>query len=192
MTQRVAAADSGKAPRPRRAKGRVAPKAPAVFDVHALLESAGVDRTVVEYREGAMVFRQGDRADRVFYIQAGGVRLSVLSKTGREAVVATLGPRDFFGESCLAGQAIRLGSATATTGEPHRVDRQGPDAAPAPRRARDVRSLHRPHAGAEQPDRRRPDRSAGQFAPAERAGSRTVSVPTSSARRPARRPARRG
>ena len=115
MTQRVAAADSSKAPRPRRAKGRAAPQAPALFDVHALLESAGVDRTVVEYREGAVIFRQGDRADRVFYIQAGSVRLSVLSKTGREAVVATLGPRDFFGESCLAGQTIRIGSATATT-----------------------------------------------------------------------------
>jgi CRP-like cAMP-binding protein len=61
------------------------------------------------------VFSQGDACDHVFYIQSGGVKLSVLSKNGREAVVAMLGPGDFFGEGCLAGQPVRMGSATAIT-----------------------------------------------------------------------------
>ena len=64
---------------------------------------------------GAVVFAQGDVCDSVLYIQKGTVKLSVLSKTGREAVVAMLGPGDFFGEGCLAGQPVRMGSATAIT-----------------------------------------------------------------------------
>ncbi len=64
---------------------------------------------------GATIFTQGDACEHVLYIQSGGVKLSVLSKTGREAVVAMLGPGDFFGEGCLAGQPIRMGSATAIT-----------------------------------------------------------------------------
>ncbi|MFI5177158.1 MAG: Crp/Fnr family transcriptional regulator [Vicinamibacterales bacterium] len=70
-------------------------------------------RTILAYRAGATVFSQGDPATTVLYIQRGGVKLSVLSKTGREAVVAMLGPSDFFGEGCLAGQPVRMGSATA-------------------------------------------------------------------------------
>ena len=62
------------------------------------------------------IFTQGDPCESVLYIQKGGVKLSVLSKTGREAVVAMLGPGDFFGEGCLAGQSVRMGSATAITG----------------------------------------------------------------------------
>lgn len=58
---------------------------------------------------------QGDACEHVLYIQSGGVKLSVVSKTGREAVVAMLGPGDFFGEGCLAGQPLRMGSATAIT-----------------------------------------------------------------------------
>ena len=58
---------------------------------------------------------QGDACEHVMYIQTGGVKLSVLSKTGKEAVVAMLGPGDFFGEGCLAGQPVRMGSATAIT-----------------------------------------------------------------------------
>jgi CRP/FNR family transcriptional regulator, cyclic AMP receptor protein len=59
------------------------------------------------------VFAQGDDANSVFYVQTGGVKLSVLSLTGKEAVVAMLGPGDFFGEECLAGQQIRIGTAEA-------------------------------------------------------------------------------
>jgi CRP-like cAMP-binding protein len=72
-------------------------------------------KTVVQYGRGDIIFTQGDACEHVMYIQAGGVKLSVLSKTGREAVVAMLGPGDFFGEGCLAGQPFRIGSATAIT-----------------------------------------------------------------------------
>ena len=85
------------------------------FDAQAFLESAGVARTIAQYGRGDTVFTQGDACEHVMYIQAGGIKLSVLSKTGREAVVAMLGPGDFFGEGGLAGQAIRMGSATAIT-----------------------------------------------------------------------------
>ena len=85
------------------------------FDAQAFLDSAGIDRRVVEYRRGDVLFAQGDTGDQVLYIQKGGVKLSVLSKAGRQAVVAMLGAGEFFGEGCLAGQAVRMGSATATT-----------------------------------------------------------------------------
>ena len=72
-------------------------------------------KTIAEYGRGETIFTQGDACEDVLYIQTGGVKLSVLSKTGREAVVAMLGPGDFFGEGCLAGQPVRMGSATAIT-----------------------------------------------------------------------------
>ena len=84
------------------------------FNAQAFLDSAGVARTIVEYQAADVIFRQGDPCKSVLYIQRGSVKLSVLSKTGKEAVVAMLGPGDFFGEGCLAGQAVRMGSATAT------------------------------------------------------------------------------
>jgi CRP/FNR family cyclic AMP-dependent transcriptional regulator len=82
------------------------------FDAQAFLDSAGSAKKIVEFHRGDVVYSQGDACDAVMYIQAGGVKLSVLSKTGREAVVAMLGPGEFFGEGCLAGQPIRMGSAT--------------------------------------------------------------------------------
>ncbi len=85
----------------------------APFDVHVFLDSAGVSRRIVHFSPSAVVFAQGAQATSVFYIQEGGVKLSVLSSTGKEAVVAMLGPSDFFGEGCLAGQVIRMGTATA-------------------------------------------------------------------------------
>jgi CRP/FNR family cyclic AMP-dependent transcriptional regulator len=85
------------------------------FNAQAFLDSAGVARTIVEYRRADVIFSQGDPCESVLYIQKGGVKLSVLSKAGREAVVAMLGPGEFFGEGCLAGQPVRMGSATATT-----------------------------------------------------------------------------
>src|ERR1700737_4474827 len=87
-------------------------KIPA-FNAQAFLESAGVAKTVVQYGRGEAIFTQGDPCEHVLYIQSGGVKLSVLSKTGREAVVAMLGPGEFFGEGCLAGQRFRMGRATA-------------------------------------------------------------------------------
>jgi CRP/FNR family transcriptional regulator, cyclic AMP receptor protein len=85
------------------------------FNAEAFLDSAGVDRRIVEYRRAAVIFTQGDPCESVLYVQKGGVKLSVLSKSGREAVVAMLGPGEFFGEGCLAGQPVRMGNATATT-----------------------------------------------------------------------------
>jgi CRP/FNR family transcriptional regulator, cyclic AMP receptor protein len=84
------------------------------FNAQAFLDSVGVARTIVEYQPGDVIFTQGDPCKVVLYIQHGAVKLSVLSKAGKEAVVAMLGPGDFFGEGCLAGQPVRMGSATAT------------------------------------------------------------------------------
>jgi CRP-like cAMP-binding protein len=67
----------------------------------------------VRFATGAVVFAQGAQANSVFYLQEGGVKLSVLSSGGKEAVVAMLGPGDFLGEGCLAGQPLRMGTATA-------------------------------------------------------------------------------
>ena len=85
------------------------------FDVEAFLDTAGVVKTIQPYARGEVIFTQGQASEHVMYIASGGVKLSVLSKTGREAVVAMLGPDDFFGEGCLAGQHLRMGSATAIT-----------------------------------------------------------------------------
>jgi CRP-like cAMP-binding protein len=88
-------------------------KEKGAFNAQAFLDSAGVARRVVEYRRSEAIFAQGDACESVLYIQKGGVKLSVLSKMGKEAVVAMLGPGDFFGEGCLAGQSFRIGTATA-------------------------------------------------------------------------------
>ena len=85
------------------------------FDAQTFLDSAGLAKRIVDYRRNEVIFAQGDRGDSVFYIRKGGVKLSVVSKTGKEAVVAMLGPTDFFGEACLADQTLRIGSATAIT-----------------------------------------------------------------------------
>ena len=69
----------------------------------------------MEYPSGATIFTQGDPCSHVLYIQKGTVKLSVLSQSGREAVVAMLGAGEFFGEGCLAGQPVRMGTAQATT-----------------------------------------------------------------------------
>ena len=83
------------------------------FDLRAFLDSAGVARTIRKYERSAVIFSQGDAANDVFYIQNGSVKLSVLSRTGKEAVVAVLGQGDFFGEGCLAAQPRRMATASA-------------------------------------------------------------------------------
>jgi CRP-like cAMP-binding protein len=90
-----------------------APRRSRPFDVRAFLATAGLSRRVKSFKKGERIFAQGDAADTVLYIQSGSVKLSVLSATGREAVVAVLGPGDFLGESALAGGPVRLGNATA-------------------------------------------------------------------------------
>ena len=95
-------------------KGRsVEPKRRRAFDVEAYLESTSPARKVVKYRRGDVIFAQGDPANDVKYIQHGAIKLSVLSRIGKEAVVAMLAPGDFFGEGALAGQSVRIGTATA-------------------------------------------------------------------------------
>ncbi len=86
---------------------------PPAFDVATFLESAGVPAKVVEYRPNAVLFAQGDPSNSVMYVQKGAVRISVLSHEGKEAVVAVLGPGDFLGEGALAGQPLRIATATA-------------------------------------------------------------------------------
>jgi CRP/FNR family cyclic AMP-dependent transcriptional regulator len=86
-----------------------------VFNAQDFLDSTGVARRAVEYPRKSVIFSQGDASRHVMYIQKGGVKLSVLNEFGKEAVVAMLGPGDFFGEGCLAGQKVRIGTATAIT-----------------------------------------------------------------------------
>jgi|ERR1700730_2795259 len=90
-------------------------KGKRAFNVQAFLDSAGVARKIVEYRRSQKIYVQGDPATSVMYIQTGTVKLSVVNKVGKEAVVGILGPADFFGEGCLAGQDVRMGTATGIT-----------------------------------------------------------------------------
>lgn len=98
-----------------KAKSKIKLRKKHAFDAQAFLDSAGVARKVVQYRETRAVYAQGNPAMSVMYIQKGGIKLSVVNEVGKEAVVGILGPGDFFGEGCLAGQAVRMGTATAIT-----------------------------------------------------------------------------
>jgi CRP/FNR family transcriptional regulator, cyclic AMP receptor protein len=73
----------------------------------------GTGRTTADYEKDQLVFSQGDPANDIFYIQTGKVKLTVVSRQGKEAVLALLGPGDFFGEGCLAGQSVRMATASA-------------------------------------------------------------------------------
>ena len=88
-----------------------------VFDPKAFLANAGIGRTVRHFNPKQIIFSQGERADAVFYIQEGTVRLSVVSKHGKEATISLLGRGDFLGEGCIASdQPICMTTATAITG----------------------------------------------------------------------------
>jgi CRP/FNR family transcriptional regulator, cyclic AMP receptor protein len=87
----------------------------SIFDAQAFLDSAGAAREVAAFRRSEVIFSQGDAGNSLFYIQTGGVKLSAVSTAGREAIVAMLGPGDFFGEGALAGQSVRRTTATALT-----------------------------------------------------------------------------
>jgi len=93
----------------------LAAKKRRAFDPHAFLATIGEGRKSLFFQRKQGIFTQGDTADAVFYIQTGKVRLTVVSKTGKEATIGILGEGDFFGEALLAGQARRMGSATAMT-----------------------------------------------------------------------------
>ena len=100
---------------PGKTKSKIKPKKSRAFNAQSFLDSAGVARKVVRYRRLEKVYAQGDPNTGVKYIQEGGVKLTVVNEAGKEAVVAILGPGDFFGEGCLAGQQICMGTATAIT-----------------------------------------------------------------------------
>src|SRR5437899_1419368 len=85
------------------------------FDPKAFLATIGDGRKIVEFDKGKTIFAQGDTADAVFYVQRGKIKLTVVSQTGKEATVGVLGESSFFGEGSLAGQTIRMGSASAMT-----------------------------------------------------------------------------
>jgi CRP/FNR family cyclic AMP-dependent transcriptional regulator len=92
----------------------IRPRKKRNFDPVAFLANVGMGRKIVHLEKKDRVFSQGDRADSVFYIQAGRIRLSVLAKTGKEATIALLGPSDFCGEECVAScQLVRAVSASA-------------------------------------------------------------------------------
>jgi len=105
------------------------------FDLRSFLESAGLGRKVAKFKAKETVFAQGDPAMNVLYIQDGGVKLSVVNESGKEAVVAILGPGDFFGEGCLAGQSICMATATAIA----------PTTVLAIEKSEMIRVLHREH-----------------------------------------------
>jgi CRP-like cAMP-binding protein len=98
-------------PKARRAQPRAQPPD---FDAEAFLTATGAARRVMTYPKGKVVFSQGQPSDAVMYVQKGSIKISVLSRTGKEAVVAMLGPGDFFGEGALTGQPVRIGTATTT------------------------------------------------------------------------------
>jgi CRP-like cAMP-binding protein len=88
-------------------------KAKAAFDPKTFLAKVGEGKTVSSYRKDQTVFSQGEIADAVFYIQQGNVKLTVVSKQGKEAVVAIVGPGHFFGEGCLNGHPLRIATTRA-------------------------------------------------------------------------------
>jgi CRP/FNR family cyclic AMP-dependent transcriptional regulator len=90
-------------------------KAKPPFDPQVFLSKVNGGRAVADYRKDKLVYRQGDPADSVFYIQSGKVKKTVISEQGKEAVVALLGPGDFFAEGCLTGQSLRLATVVAMT-----------------------------------------------------------------------------
>jgi len=85
------------------------------FNPQVFLDTAGVSRKLMEFRRGESIYSQGDPAETVMYVQKGGVKLAVVNGAGKEAVVAMFGPGDFFGEGCMAGQLLRIGTTSAIT-----------------------------------------------------------------------------
>jgi len=86
-----------------------------LLEPQTFLDTSGIARKVAEFQKDEQIYNQGDVAKSVLYIQKGNVKFSVVSATGKVAVVAMLGPSDFFGEGCMAGQSLRMGTATAIT-----------------------------------------------------------------------------
>ena len=98
-------------PSKRKPKGK--PRKKDAFDAQAFLDSAGVAKRVREFKKADIIFSEGAAADSVMYIQKGGVKITALSAAGKEAIIAILGPGDFFGEGCLVGQRKHVTTASA-------------------------------------------------------------------------------
>jgi CRP/FNR family transcriptional regulator, cyclic AMP receptor protein len=96
-----------------RRKGMVKARLSKDFDPKDFLSRIGRGRSVAKFLPNDRIFTQGEPSNAVFYIQEGRVKLTVVSRQGKEAVIAILGPGDFFGEGCLAGQPTRMASAAA-------------------------------------------------------------------------------
>jgi len=101
--------------KPNNRNSKSAPSKKIAFNALAFLDSSGVGRKEKQIKKAEIIYSQGDDARNVMYLKDGGVKLSVVNGAGKEAVVAILGPGDFFGEGCLAGQPVRMGTATAIT-----------------------------------------------------------------------------
>jgi len=95
-------------------KSKRVSKKKGAFDAQTFLDSAGVSRKVRLFKRADIIFSQGTPANSVMYIQEGAVKITAVSEGGKEAIITILGPGDFFGEGCLAGQPLRMGNATAT------------------------------------------------------------------------------
>src|SRR5437899_4111232 len=92
---------------------RNTPRNKIAFDAQAFLDSARIGRKIRQVIRGDVVYSQGESAKTVMYLKEGSIKLTVVNGAGKEAVITILGPGDFFGEGCLAGQAVRMGTATA-------------------------------------------------------------------------------
>src|ERR1700689_1670713 len=92
---------------------RMPPRVKSSFNLQVFLAQVGLPGTSLEHGNGQVIFSQGEPAKTLFYIQKGGAKLSVLSGHGKEAVIAILNTDTFFGEGCLAGQRVRMATATA-------------------------------------------------------------------------------
>lgn len=101
--------------KPMKKKSRTVSRENAGFNARAFLDSVGVARKVKKIKGTEVIYSQGDAAKSVMYLQEGTVKLSVISEGGKEAVIAILGPGDFFGEGCLAGHPVRMGTARAVS-----------------------------------------------------------------------------
>jgi CRP-like cAMP-binding protein len=104
---------SGRPPVRRKSRGALRESGRILFDPTNFLANVGVGKTISKYQKGRIVFSQGDVADAVFYILKGKIKLTVVSKQGKEAVLGLLGPGHFFGERCLDGHPLRVTTATA-------------------------------------------------------------------------------
>jgi CRP-like cAMP-binding protein len=116
VTARITDRSRDTTPHPKGEPMKAQERVKSAFDLRAFLADGSGRRKRTEYAQNALIFSQGDPANAIFYIHKGKVKLTVLSRQGKEAVVAILGAGDFFGEGCLAGQPLRMGTSVSLSG----------------------------------------------------------------------------